>query len=135
MPQNLSLYLIALTTTLILLCYVIPSTMSQQCSYLQGIDIFGNDLLLQFANTIDQCCNACLNNVNCQAWTYVPDTQACWIKSAIGSVRQAVSQSNYSLFYYFTVMPRFCFHPNPLEPPPLLPIPSSLSQVDFIIVS
>lgn len=96
MPQNLSQYLIALKILLIhlvVVCYVIPSAMSQQCSYQQGIDIFGNDLNLKYSKTLEDCCHACFNDVNCKAWTYVPETQACWIKSAIGQIRQAVSQS------------------------------------------
>lgn len=84
--QNLSRYLIALT-----IYYVIPNFMSQ-CSYQQGIDLFGNDLYLTYTKNIDQCCSACSADINCNAWTYVPETQACWVKSSMGSVRLAVSQ-------------------------------------------
>lgn len=111
MPQqnNLSQYrhlhqLIALKTLfqLIFVCYVIPSAvMSQQCSYQQGIDIFGNDLYVKYSSTIEQCCNACFIDANCKAWTYVPVTQACWIKSGVGQIRQAVSQSSHTCFFLF----------------------------------
>lgn len=101
LQQILSLYITRTTLLLLLLsiCYV----MSQQCTYSQGIDLFGNDLYLTYSNTIAQCCTACTNDANCQAWTYVPDTQACWIKSGMGSVRQGVSQRilNTSLFPLF----------------------------------
>lgn len=120
MPQqnNLSQYrhlhhqLIALKTLfqLIFVCYVIPSAvMSQQCSYQQGIDIFGNDLYVKYSSTIEQCCNACFIDANCKAWTYVPETQACWIKSGVGQIRQAVSQSSHTCFFYFFFFLFFIF--------------------------
>jgi hypothetical protein len=61
----------------------------QQCFAEIDIDYNGNDLSTQplYVNSLDLCCAACAQNVNCQAWTYLPLTRACWLKRQIGALR------------------------------------------------
>jgi hypothetical protein len=58
----------------------------QQCSFESNMDYFGSDLSAYpiFTATSDLCCSACNVHPVCQAWTYVPNSQACWLKYAIG---------------------------------------------------
>ena len=61
----------------------------ETCSYENDIDYLGQDLTL-LPNYLDNpglCCKSCIFNENCQIWTYVPRTGACWLKSSSGSLR------------------------------------------------
>lgn len=74
-----------------------------QCPYEQDVDYFGNDLYPNqfiYYSTQDLCCAACQTNANCQAWTYLPSTQACWLKRQIGSLRVSSpgSKKIYSIY-------------------------------------
>ena len=62
---------------------------SQTCPFEQDIDYFGNDLssVPTYVTSSDLCCFTCQSQPNCQIWTYVTATTACWLKSQVGSVR------------------------------------------------
>ena len=57
-----------------------------QCftSYELNVDYKSDDLFGQpfFLSSVDSCCLLCYNYTNCRAWTFVPDVQACWLKSS-----------------------------------------------------
>ena len=59
------------------------------CSYESDVDYLGQDLnaLPEYLDSADLCCKACMFNENCQIWTYIPNTKACWLKSPSGSIR------------------------------------------------
>lgn len=65
------------------------SQCQQQCFAEVDVDYYGNDLSTQpiYVNSLDLCCASCAQNVNCQAWTYLPSTRACWLKRQIGGTR------------------------------------------------
>lgn len=56
-----------------------------QCTttYELNVDYKGEDLYAQpmFLTSAEACCSQCSNYTSCGAWTYVPDVQACWLKS------------------------------------------------------
>lgn len=54
-----------------------------QCVYQQDIDYFGNDLTFVYTGTVEACCNLCSFYPGCVAYTYVKDSTACWLKSAV----------------------------------------------------
>lgn len=70
---------------LIFLAINIP-LFNSQCfsSYELNVDYKGDDLFPDplFLNTADSCCSLCYNYTSCRAWTFVPDVQACWLKSS-----------------------------------------------------
>ena len=76
---------------LLVIATFIAKINSQSCSYEVDVDYFGNDLSTNFIYypTQDLCCAACTANSQCQAWTYVPSTTACWLKRQIGGQRFA----------------------------------------------
>ena len=59
------------------------------CSFEQDIDYIGNDLTTYpvYLTSSDLCCLTCQTNSNCQIWTYIPATSACWLKRQVGSFR------------------------------------------------
>lgn len=65
---------------------LVNSQTVQQCSYESNMDYFGSDLSSYpiFTASSDLCCSACTAHPVCQAWTYVPNSQACWLKYAVG---------------------------------------------------
>lgn len=76
-------------TILVLLAALLQIYSCQKCSYDTNIDYFGNDLIAEpvFTNSSDGCCMFCAQNSQCQVWTWVPATRACWIKTNVGSKR------------------------------------------------
>ena len=74
-----------------LILAIVSSISCQSCSYEANIDYFGNDLFTNFIYyaTQDLCCAACAANPDCQAWTFVTPTNACWLKRQIGNLRIA----------------------------------------------
>lgn len=67
----------------------------QICPIEIDIDYFGNDLAVspQNVTSTDQCCLLCNQIPECQVWTFVTQTGACWLKSNVGSRRIASSGS------------------------------------------
>lgn len=65
----------------------------QSCVYEVDIDYNGNDILSTptYLSTVDQCCALCTSYSSCQAWTFVPLTGACWVKTNIGNKRLSSS--------------------------------------------
>jgi hypothetical protein len=68
---------------------VLSSVNSQQCTFEQDVDYFGNDVNSTpvYLTSSDLCCLTCQTNPNCQIWTYVTATSACWLKRQVGSLR------------------------------------------------
>ena len=77
--------------TLILVLFpacLINSISSQQCIVEYNVDYSGIAIApspTTFTATPDICCYACYINPNCQAWSFVLDTKACFLKSSIGA--------------------------------------------------
>ncbi len=72
--------------------------MSQgQCVYEVDIDYFGNDLTYVFTSSVDACCNLCSFYPGCIAYTYVRDSQACWLKGSRTGSRYASPGRKYYL--------------------------------------
>jgi hypothetical protein len=75
-----------LISIVVLLGSCLFSTCQAQCftSYELNVDYKGDDLFAQpfFLSSVDSCCVLCYNYTNCRAWTFVPDVQACWLKSS-----------------------------------------------------
>ena len=71
-----------------------PSTAT--CSFEKDIDYFGNDLFAYpvYLTSSDLCCLTCQTNSNCQIWTYIPASSACWLKRQVGSLRVSSPGSN-----------------------------------------
>ena len=72
---------------------------TQTCSFEQDIDYFGNDISSTpiYLTSSDLCCLSCQADTNCQIWTYVSATTACWLKKSVGSVRVVSVGSTLSL--------------------------------------
>ena len=68
---------------------MLTNVSGQTCSFEQDIDYFGNDLSSTpvYVTSSDLCCLTCQSNPNCQIWTYVTSTTACWLKKQVGSIR------------------------------------------------
>ena len=74
---------------LTILLYLVDFSI-QQCNFETNIDYFGNDInptAPVYLSTQDLCCQLCQHTAECQAWTYLPSTQACWLKRNIGNLR------------------------------------------------
>jgi hypothetical protein len=73
----------------VLLSSFLASAIAQRCTFETNMDYFGADLSNYpiFTATSDLCCSACQVHPVCQAWTYVPNSQACWLKYAVGARR------------------------------------------------
>lgn len=60
----------------------------QNCAAEYDMDFRGvptaNDIGYDAAASVQACCTLCNNNVNCNAWTYVSQTQVCYLKNAVG---------------------------------------------------
>ena len=52
----------------LIVCF--KNSIQQECSYTAGIQLAGSDLLEKplIVHTINQCCQLCLQQPNCQAW-------------------------------------------------------------------
>ena len=55
---------------LLFLIFSFKNSIQQECSYTTGIQLAGSDLLEKplIVHTINQCCQFCLQQPNCQAW-------------------------------------------------------------------
>ena len=72
-----------------LLNYLLSKVSAQKCIFEKDIDYIGQDLtaLPVFVDSSDDCCSSCSSNENCQAWTFIEDSQACYLKTSIGAIR------------------------------------------------
>lgn len=93
--------------SIILLLATFKMYTSQQCSYDTNVDYFGNDLIPApaFFNNSDGCCLYCSQNSQCQVWTWVPATRACWIKTSVGARRFSSVGSKISLIFRVNLRP------------------------------
>jgi hypothetical protein len=67
----------------------------QVCSVEQNVDFYGYDLYFNptYTSSQDYCCQLCQSDANCNAWTYILDSKACWLKKAIGIRRASYDRS------------------------------------------
>ena len=79
----------SLSGTLLLLAVIASFAQANQCPFETNMDYFGSDLSTYpiFTAGSDLCCSACNVHPVCQAWTYVPNSQACWLKYSVGARR------------------------------------------------
>ena len=78
----------------------------QTCAFEQDIDYFGNDVSSTptYVASQDACCALCSSNAECQIWTYVPATTACWLKRSVGSYRvTAPGSMKYNFFEFVSI--------------------------------
>ncbi len=98
MLKNTFLYGILLVSSLFIL------NINCQCSpsFELNVDFKENDLLPTplFTGDVDLCCAACRSHTLCQAWTYVPTSQACWLKNTTNITRTISSGRNNKPFLY-----------------------------------
>ena len=88
-------------TIILVLCSacLINNAYSQQCTVEYNVDYSGIAIApspTTFTATPDICCYACFLNPSCQAWSFVLDTKACFLKSSIG-VRVLVTDTSIPL--------------------------------------
>jgi hypothetical protein len=84
-----------LSILLVALAISINCIQAQQCSFQQNTDYFGADIgFAKNINSIDACCELCSAVPGCQAWTHVSVSNLCYVKFAIGQVRQGSVGSN-----------------------------------------
>ena len=94
----MKLNIVAVSSLLII--NLIVTNCQQTCVFEQYIDYFGNDLSSTptYVASQDACCALCSSNTDCQIWTFVPATTACWLKRSVGSYRVTASGSMKFIF-------------------------------------
>jgi len=74
---------------LILFCTLF-SERSIACSTAQDKDYFGNDVAkIGAVNSWQDCCDMCINNPQCIAWTYGIGTKLCYLKDRSDDLRNS----------------------------------------------
>ncbi|CAF0818734.1 unnamed protein product [Brachionus calyciflorus] len=70
--------------------------LSQKCTYEANVDYFGNDLFKTptFVSSLEFCCSFCEAVSECGAWTFLPSTGACWLKSKVGTKQASNGRSS-----------------------------------------
>lgn len=90
--------------SLLLLNYFLPKASPEKCIFEKDIDYIGQDLtaLPTFLDSSDDCCSSCSSNENCQAWTFIEESQACYLKTSIGAIRiESKGSRSIIIFNYF----------------------------------
>jgi hypothetical protein len=92
--------------SLVILSVFLLSVNAQSCSYESHVDYFGNDLYATpcFVKTLEECCDLCGKVNECSAWTYLPKTGACWLKSKV-TERRVMIDGRFSGCKQTTVLP------------------------------
>merc|ERR1711908_51915 len=65
------------------------TTMEPQCQLMPGMNLDGSNLKSSADSTssAEACCSLCQSSAGCVGFTWVHETEECWLKSAVDSPR------------------------------------------------
>jgi hypothetical protein len=84
-----------LIAVLLFSALLIGNAHAQVCQALTNFDFNGaaTSIDIGFINNVfssDQCCSQCVKRLVCQAWTYVPAVNTCYLKTGTGSISYSI---------------------------------------------
>ena len=70
-----------------ILCTFAFRTSGQQCTLFKNTDFNGNDISANKSSTPEECCAKCATTKGCTVFTWMPDSDTCYLKSSAKGMR------------------------------------------------